>query len=310
MADCVLYLADPKRGVVWAREFAQLAPELEFHARIEDVRAEDVRYLVAWTLPPGLLERLPNLAVLFSSGAGVDQLELERVPPHVEVVRMVEPGIVEGVVEWATLAVLAAHRELVGLIEQQRRREWQWRAAAPARQRRVGVLGLGVLGRALLERIAPFGFRRLGWSRSARAIEGVDCHAGDSSLETFLGQCDILVCLLPLTAQTRGLLDARRLAALPPGATLVNGARGAIVDTAALLEALDAGRLGAAILDVVDPEPLPPAHPLWNHPRVLITPHVAGMTRPESAARVVIEQVRRHRAGGALEQRIDRARGY
>jgi glyoxylate/hydroxypyruvate reductase A len=171
-------------------------------------------------------------------------------------------------------------------------------------------MGLGVLGGAVLERLAPFGFARLGWSRTPKQLAGIETFAGEAQLDAFLARCDVLVALLPSTPQTRGLLDARRLSLLPAGATLVNLGRGSLVDPGVLLAALDRGALRAAILDVTDPEPLPADHPFWHHPRVLLTPHVAGMTRPETAARVVIDAIRRHRRGEDPGHLVDRSRHY
>jgi glyoxylate/hydroxypyruvate reductase A len=161
-----------------------------------------------------------------------------------------------------------------------------------------------VLGRAVLDRLGTFGFERLGWSRSPKSLHGVTCHAGQDALQDFLHHCDILVCLLPLTPQTRGILDERLFAALPRGAAIVNVARGANMDGEALVAALDSGQVSAAILDVTDPEPLPAGHRFWRHPRILLTPHVASMTL------AVIDNVRRCIRGEPLSGRVDRRQGY
>lgn len=306
----VLYRADPVRGAVWQRVFDAEAPELLLRGWPDAGPPEAIEYVVAWDAPAAWLATLPELRMLVSTGAGVDQFDLDALPAQLDLMRMVEPGIIEGVLEYGVLAVLAAHRRLPDYVAQQREGEWRAHALVPAARRRVGVLGLGVLGRGLLARLAPFGFPLAGWNRSSCELPGVACHAGEATLEGFLAGCDIAVCLLPLTPQTRGLLDARRLAALPDGAWLVNLGRGALLDDAALLAALDRGQLAGAILDVTDPEPLPPAHRFWQHPQVLLTPHVAGMTRPESAARVVIKAIRRHRRGERPDGLVDRARRY
>jgi glyoxylate/hydroxypyruvate reductase A len=306
----VLYKSDIARGRVWARIFAEQAPDIEFHLWPETGDLAAVEYLIAWQPPRELLVALPNLKVLFSSGAGVDHLDLSAVPAHVPVVRMVEPGIVNGMVEYVTLSVLALHRDLIDYLRAQALGAWQPIEVAPAAQRSVGVMGLGVLGQAVLERLATFGYSLYGWNRSPRTIPGVTCYAGEQSLARFLGHCDMLVCLLPLTGETRGILNRRLFAALPRGASLINAARGGHLDQQALLEALDSGHLSAAILDVCDPEPLPPLHPFWTHPRIVLTPHIASMTQPETAARVLLANIRRHRSGEALRDVIDRSRGY
>lgn len=269
----------------------------------------DIRYLAAWS-PDDLAETLPNLEVVFSVGAGVDQFDLSRVPPHLPVVRMIEPGIVEGMVEYVTEAVLAVHRDLFDYAAQQQARVWKARPVRAAASRRVGVLGLGMLGTAVLERLKLFGFACAGWSRSPHTIDGVECHAGDASFDTFLGRTDVLVCLLPLTDATRGLLSRRVFDALPAGASLIHVGRGPQLNTADLLDAMDAGHLHSAVLDVTDPEPLPVDHRLWSQPRVRLTPHIASATRPEGAVDAVLDNLRRHRAGEPMHGAINRERGY
>ncbi|MBW8811814.1 MAG: glyoxylate/hydroxypyruvate reductase A [Caulobacterales bacterium] len=306
----ILYRADAARGAAWASHFAEAAPDLAFHVWPDAGDLSKVEYLVAWQAPPDLLAQLPNLKVLFSSGAGVDHVDFSAIPGHVQVVRMVEPGIVDGMVEYVTMSVLALHRDLFDYLAAQAEGAWREGPVRPAAARTIGVMGLGVLGQAVLGRLAAFGFRLRGWNRSPKAIDGVEGFAGTAGLAPFLAGCDILVCLLPLTAATRGLVDAQVLAGLPRGASLINVARGAVVDTEALLDALDAGHLGRAVLDVTEPEPLPPDHRLWRHPRVAITPHIASMTQPQTAAPVLLENLRRHQRGEPMLGLIDRARGY
>lgn len=305
-----LYKADPARGEQWARLFAQKAPELAFRVWPDVGDPASVRYLAAWMPPDDPTRTLPNLEVIFSVGAGIDQFDLSGVPAHVPVVRMIEPGIVEGMVEYVTQAVLTIHRDLFDYAGFQQKREWREMPVRAAASRRIGVLGLGVLGTAVLEWLRLFGFPCAGWSRSERVIDGVECHAGIDSLDAFLGRTDVLVCLLPLTDATRGMLNARVFSALPKGASVINVGRGAHLDQEDLLAALASGRLDSAILDVTEPEPLPADHPLWTHPRVRITPHIASATRPESAVDVVIENIRLHRAGLRMIGQVDRARGY
>lgn len=269
-----------------------------------------MRYLAAWQPPDDPARTLPNLEVIFSVGAGIDQFDLSRVPPHIAVVRMIEPGIVEGMVEYVTQAVLTIHRDLFDYALQQRQRVWREMPVRAASTRRVGVLGLGMLGTAVLERLRVFGFPCAGWSRSEHRLEGVECFAGVEALDAFLARTDVLVCLLPLTDATRGLLDKRLFGKLPKGASFVNVGRGPQVNQQDLLDALDSGQLQNAILDVTDPEPLPESHPFWTHPRVRITPHIASATRPESAVDVVLENIRRRRDGLPMVGEVDRSRGY
>jgi glyoxylate/hydroxypyruvate reductase A len=306
----VLYKSDPVRGAVWTNVFAKEAPDIEFHVWPEAGDLAAVEYLVAWQVSAEFLAALPNLQVLFSIGAGIDHLDMSAVSPEIALVRMVEPGIFSGMIEYVTLSVLALHRNLPDYLRAQVAASWQPVPVVPAADRRVGVMGLGILGRAVLERLGTFGYSRYGWSRSPKEIPGIACFAGAAGLERFLNLCDILVCLLPLTAETRGVLDRRLLAALPRGASLINVGRGGHLDDQALLEALDSGHVSAAILDVCEPEPLPSSHPFWRHPRIWLTPHIASMTQPETAARVLLENIRRHRRGELPHGLIDRHRGY
>ncbi|SIT46879.1 D-isomer specific 2-hydroxyacid dehydrogenase NAD-binding [Paraburkholderia ribeironis] len=306
----LLYKADPERGKQWARLFAVKAPDIPFRLWPDIGDPASVRYLAAWQPPDNPAHTLPNLEVIFSVGAGIDQFDLSGVPPNITVVRMVEPGIVEGMVEYVTQAVLTIHRDLFDYALQQQQRIWREMPVRAAVSRRVGVLGLGMLGTAVLERLRLFGFPCAGWSRSAHRLEGVECHAGVEALDAFLARTDILICLLPLTDATRGLLDKRMFAKLPKGASLINVGRGPQLNQQDLLDALESGQLHNAILDVTNPEPLADSHPFWTHPHVRITPHIASATRPETAVDVVLDNIRRHLDGLPMLGQIDRGRGY
>lgn len=306
----VLHCGDEARGRAWSEAIARELPEVEFRCWPDLGEPQGIRHIVAWTLSDEALAALPNLEVVFSIGAGVDQLALGRLPPHLRIVRMIEPGITETMAEYDYMAVLSLHRDLPFFLVEQRAGRWSWRDAMPAAERAVGVMGLGELGQAALAALAPHGFRLSGWSRSRRAIAGVSCFAGAEALDAFLAQAEILVCLLPLTDMTRGILCRETFGRLPRGARLVNAARGAHLVQADLIEALDSGQLSAAVLDVTDLEPLPPDHPFYTHPSIILTPHVAGITRTDSAVQSLIANLRRELAGQPLVGEIDRSRGY
>jgi glyoxylate/hydroxypyruvate reductase len=223
--------------------------------------------------------------------------------------RMVDPAMTESMATYVTGHVLRYHLDLDAVLAAQ---SGDWAPVCPplARERTVAVLGLGELGRACAQALAGLNFPVLGWSRSPRSVPGIECHAGEDGLEAVLARAEIVVTLLPHTPATESLMDARRLALLPRGARLINPGRGALIDDAALLAALESGQVGHATLDVFRTEPLPPDHPFWAHPRVTVTPHVAAETRPDTASRVIAENIRRCEAGEPLLHLVEPDRGY
>lgn len=306
----ILHVGPEERGRLWQAEFRRALPEVEFRNWPETGDPADIRFLVAWQLTDALIASLPRLEVLFSIGAGVDQLDLSRVPDHIRIVRMIEPGITTTMAQYVATAALTLHRDLPFYREAQLRGEWAQLPTLLCEERSVGVMGLGELGKASLRMLAPLGFRLRGWSRNACAIDGVQCFAGAETCDAFLAGTDILVCLLPLTDETRGILSADLFAKLPHGAYLINAARGGHLIEEDLLAALKTGRISAAMLDVSQVEPMPADHPFRSHPRIVVTPHVAGVTRSETAVHSLIENVRRVRAGHPLSGEVDRSKGY
>jgi glyoxylate/hydroxypyruvate reductase A len=305
-----LLKTDPVRGLEWQRLFAEKAPGVTFKLWPDTGDPGGVKYLAVWSPPADISKLFPNLEILFSTGAGVDQFDFSVLPASLPVVRLIEPGTVNGMVEYVTMAVLAMHRDLFTYQAQQRQGNWREIRVWPASTRRIGVLGMGTLGEAVARKLSGFGFEVGGWSRSRHTIENVTCFSGDSEMPEFLGRTDILVCLLPLTRETQGILNADLYSKLPRGAKLINVGRGKHLNHDDLRDALNEGQIAAAILDVSDPEPLPQNHWLWRDERVLITPHIASMTQPQTAVEFVIDNLRRHERGEPLIGLINRTRGY
>jgi glyoxylate/hydroxypyruvate reductase A len=257
------------------------------------------------------LRRYPNLKLIVSMGAGVDHLlRPPGPPPGIPVARLKDHRLTTGMTEFVVLNVLRFHRQDLEYRAQQAARVWEELPAPDSAQRRIGILGLGELGAASARALLSFGFPVSGWTRTPRQVEGVKCFHGSDGLDAMLRQTDILCCLLPLTPQTRGVINARTLALLPRGAFVINSARGGHVVDADLLAALDSGHVAAAALDVFEPEPLPPEHPYWGHPHVLIWPHASAITIPSSAAPQVVENLRRAREGRELINLVDFSTGY
>ncbi|MCE5974428.1 glyoxylate/hydroxypyruvate reductase A [Sinirhodobacter sp. WL0062] len=223
--------------------------------------------------------------------------------------RMVDEGLERGMIEWVTGHVLRAH---LGMDKHILDQSGTWVQVAPplAPERSVVILGLGALGAACARTLASLGFRVSGWSRTPKELAGVDSLSGAEGLRAALARAEILVTILPNTPETTNLLNAETLAQMPRGAVILNPGRGNVIDDDALLAALDSGQIGQATLDVFRIEPLPPEHPYWAHPRVTVTPHIAAETRPSSAARVIVENIRRGEAGEPFLNRVDRDRGY
>jgi glyoxylate/hydroxypyruvate reductase A len=307
----LLLKTDIDRGDSWHRAFRALEPDLEIVDWPYDGDPARIDAALVWMPPKGELRRYPNLKAIFSIGAGIDHLATDpELPEGVPIVRMVEPGLTGGMVEFVVMSVLYHHRFMLDYAAQQRGKVWRELEQIATSARRVGILGLGVLGTACAEKLAGFGFRVAGWSRGPKDVADVESFHGADGLEPFLNRTDILVCLLPLTPETDGLVNVRTLGALPRGAAFVSVGRGGQVVEEDLLAALDSGQLGGATLDVFREEPLPPESPFWTHPRVVVTPHIASMIITETAAEAVVENIRRLRAGRPLLHVVDLEKGY
>jgi len=286
--------------VQWQSALADALPEARW-LDLAEARHDPPAVMAAVVAnpPPGSLQGLPKLQLIQSLWAGVDRLLADAtLPAGVPVARMVDPGMNAAMAETALWAVLSLHRGFFAYARKQREGRWQPHAQRRADELRVLVLGQGQMGRAAAARIGELGYRVQGWRRDG------------TPLPPLLADSDIVINLLPLTPETRGLLDAAFFAALPPRASVVNLARGAHVVDADLLAALDSGRLRHAVLDVFQTEPLPAGHPYWQHPRVTLLPHAAALTDPRSAAAVAAANLRAARDGTPLAHLVGAARGY
>ena len=275
----------------------------------------NIRYVLAWGPPPGELAKLPNLELIVSVGAGVDHLLKDPTLPDVPVVRFVDGDLTSRMVSYVAANVLFHHRRMIELRDQQRDANWAYLPEPAAHELSIGIMGLGVLGQACAKALAPLGYKLTGWTRSKRQVDGVTCFGGTDELDAFLGATDILVVLLPLTPDTRGIITSKLLAKLRrpkvlPGPVLINAGRGGLQSEEEIIASLDNGALYAASLDVFTAEPLPATSPVWAHPRILLTPHIAAESDPRAIARYLIAQVGRHKRGEPLPNLVDRTRGY
>lgn len=307
----VLFAAKSDSWADYAAPLRAAFAEAKVEADLVTEAAPDAVDYIVYAPNSGIDDFRPftRLKAVLNLWAGVEDV-VGNPTLTVPLARMVdEEGLTQGMVEWVTGHVLRHH---LGMDAHVLGQDGVWRAGAPplSADRRVTILGLGALGAACGHALARLGFPVAGWSRSEKRIEGLKCLAGSEGLDAALARADILVLLLPLTAETENLIDAAHLARLPEGAVLINPGRGALIDDDALIAVLDAGHLGHATLDVFREEPLPPDHPFWPHPKITVTPHIASQTRAPSAARVIADNIRRAEAGAPMRHLVDRDKGY
>lgn len=297
----------------WIRHFGEFAPGLDVRWWADGSVAQDrVDYVLVWDPEHGRLAAMPRLKVIFGTGAGVDFITGDpSLPKHLPLVRMATPGATQRMGEfvcWAALSLLKGARKMA-LNQTQGR----WRYFEPefiATETTIGIMGLGNMGSRAAAMLQGLGFPVLGWSRSRKSLPGVECFAGEAEFDAFLARCNVLVCLLPSTPETRGLIAAPLLAKLPKGASLINVGRGSHQKVEDIIAALDSGHLNGAVLDVFETEPLPSDHPAWAHPKILVTPHVASLPSRRERAQYVAAAIAAHQTGGTLPNLYDHARGY
>ncbi len=306
----LLFKCDKSNPEIWLAALQKHLPDVPVRIYPDIGPPKDIDYALVYAPPAGMLATLPNLKAIFSLWAGVDHFASDPDLPSLPVVRMVEDSMTASMTAHVVQQVLARHGNAMAYRQQQADRQWRQLETLAPWQRRVGVLGLGELGRDAAQRLVAMRFDVAGWSRSPKEITGVDCFSGDDGLDRFLATTEILVCLLPLTPATTGIINAKLLARLPRGASIINCARGGHVVDDDLLAALDDGQIAEAALDVFHDEPLPANHPYWIHPRVTVTPHIAAISVPDTAIKSVADNIRRMEAGRPPLNVVDFNRGY
>ncbi len=307
----ILFIWDGGDTDRWANTLANALGDVRFHVFPDVPDKSAIDYVLAWMPPIGELKTYPNLKAIFSIGAGASHILRDPyLPGGVPIVRLVDDVSVEDMWHYACYWVLHYHRHFDIYCLQQGEGTWHRRPVLTPAQRRVCVLGLGAIGGRIAKGLADMGFETAGWSRTAKNLDGVECFHGPDGLEAILGRSEIVVNLLPATAETTNLLDARCLSLLPKGAVLINLGRGEVLDDAALLVALDAGAMGGATLDVFRIEPLPSDHPFWTHPSVAITPHAAGPTNQDSAPRQIAADILKLERGEMPAHLVNVKQGY
>ncbi len=297
----------------WQDAFARVLPEIEVRDWDDPtVDPAHVIYVLVWEPEPGRIASYRNLQAIFSTAAGVDHITCDpSLPAHLPIIRMGAEEMGETVGEYVCLTALALLRDMPRMLASQRAGKWdQFYPSRTARQTRVGILGAGRIGQITAAMLRGIGFPTSGWTRTARDLGGMRGFVGMAELDAFLSHLDMLVCVLPDTRETRGLLNAERLKRLPRGASLINVGRGTVVVMADLFAALDSGHLSRAVLDVFPMEPLPPDDPAWHHPGVIVTAHIAGYASRVSRAENVARAIRQIAAGEVPDHLFNRDLGY
>ena len=311
MAGAIAYISRDTDGQLWKKAFEAALGPIDFRTLDNLGDKAGIEVVLAWKPPAGLIASFPNLKLIVSLGMGVDHLLADdRLPAGVPITRIMDDGLVGQMSEYALYWALRHHRDIDKYAASQRAKQWKVEDFVDTLHRRIGILGLGTIGQDTAKKFAALGFPTAGWSRTKKSLPGIETFHGPDGLARVLAQSDILVNVLPLTRDTKGLLDAKLFAALPKGAYLINMARGGHVVDEALLAALDSGHLSGAALDVFNQEPLPAEHRYWTHPKVQVTPHVAGATNPRTASPGVIENIRNIRAGKPLINTVNPKSGY
>lgn len=307
----ILIIAQDIKTASWVKYLSALDSAVDIRVWPEVGDADDIEFAFCWNHPPGEFKKFKNLKCIASLGAGVDHILRDReLPANVPVTRVVEPSMAQSMSEYAVLAVLNYCRQFDLYRSDQSQKKWQPRIPLLTAETGIGIMGLGQLGKDAAQKLSHLGFTVTGWSQTPKDIEGVICLAGEEAFDDFLSRARILICMLPLTPKTRGILNRETFHKLPHGAYVVNVARGQHLIEKDLFAAVDSGQLDGACLDVFEVEPLPEDHPFWSHPKIRVTPHISSLTYPKAVAPQIMDNYHRMKAGKALLHRVDIERGY
>ena len=305
----LIYSPSTHRYAEWREAFAEAAPSIEITFGIESLNS-DTKYVLAWKPPHGFLATVPELRAIFSMGAGIDHITADPALPDVPLIRQRDAGMGQQMAEYALYAALHYQRDFDLMRIHESASKWQPAVSRVRPRLKIGILGMGTLGAKVADALVANGFPVSGWSRSAKDIAQVKSYSGQSELGSFLAETELLICLLPDTDKTRGIINQDLLAQLPQGAAIANMARGALVVDEDLLEAIDSGHIRGAMLDVFHQEPLARVHAYWQHPKVFVTPHIAAETVYRASAQQVAHDIERMEQGLAPVETVDVKRGY
>lgn len=311
-APIALVSRDRSSYARWRQALAACMPDERIvpFGELEDHEKQAVEIAIVANPDPAEVAELKGLKWIHSLWAGVERLVAELGEGAPPIVRLVDPELARTMAEAVLAWTYYLHRGMPAYRQMQQQKLWQALPYIKPENVTVGILGLGTLGISSAERLRQAGFTVKGWSRTAKQCEGVESFSGENGLTAMLSSSDIVVCLLPLTSQTRGLIDAGRLGTIRKGTSIINFARGPVIVSGDLIEALDAGHISHAVLDVFDTEPLPEASPFWAHPKVTVLPHISGPTDRETAAKIVAANIANYRTSGAMPDTIDPVLGY
>jgi len=319
MTNALVYISPSDPADRWRDALIPALPEVDFSNDFHvwpDCLSEldklgDIDIALVWKPKPGSLNHFPNLKAVINLGAGVDAVLADKTyPKNIPLIRLIDPTLTRHMSEFVVHRVLHFHRKFHIYDQMQRNHNWQELDQEDTLQKRVGIMGLGTLGSDAANHLAPFGFKIASWSRTKKHVKDIESFYGKNSLEDFLKRTDILICLLPLTAETQGIINKKTLYQLPIGAYVINPGRGRLINQDDLLVALDSGHIAGVALDVFYTEPLPTNSLIWDHPKIIVTPHIASITSARSAAEQIAENIRRIRRSEKPDNLVDLNSGY